>query len=548
MTATAAVLACLVLAALAAFQVLLVAGRPLGRFAWGGAHEVLPTRLRVGSAVSVVLYALFATVILDAAELTDVLPEAFSDVGIWVLTAYFALGTVMNAVSRSKPERLVMTPTALVLAVLCLCRCRDVRLDLYRSQEASLRHDSSRGVSMLRRSFARQVLRLSRWRTVGRVPSSGVLVGAPHTSNWDWVAMLLLMWGDGIQPRVLIKREAFHGPLAPLLRATGGIPLDRKNPGDTVRRLLSQAHDDEPFLLVLAAEGTRTKGTYWKSGFYWIAKQAGLPISLGFIDGPTRTIGFGPTFTPTGNVAADMDLVRAFYADKRGVHPERRTEPRLREEDSPRASGKGEAPVWVGRQTVPGPLRNAQAIGHVARWVAGHGRGGRPGEVVVQHGPGRVVLEQSDVRQRLVEAGDRPAVHLLVRSVAAVDAHHRGLVAVAVGVGRRATECLGPVGREALAVLRVETVAERVADHLVRHHPGMPRTGQPEQALVATRGLVHRVHVGQHGTGVRRTVGVHTTSPRLTIGCTWRLSPSCAGRRRLIPARRASGRELEQSR
>lgn len=112
-------LACVVLAALAVFQILLVAGRPLGRFAWGGAHEVLPTRLRVGSAVSVVLYGLLATVILDAAELTHLLPQAFSDVGIWVVTAYFAIGTVMNAMSRSKPERLLMTPTALTLAVLC---------------------------------------------------------------------------------------------------------------------------------------------------------------------------------------------------------------------------------------------------------------------------------------------------------------------------------------------------------------------------------------------------------------------------------------------
>lgn len=189
---------------------------------------------------------------------------------------------------------------------------------------------------MLRQSLTRAVLRLTGWRIVGRVPSSGILVGAPHTSNWDWVAMLLLMWGDGIQPRVLVKREAFRGPLAPLLRATGGIPLDRKHPGDTVRTLLSQAHGDEPFLLVLAAEGTRTKGTYWKSGFYRIAQQTGLPISLGFIDGPSRTLGFGPTFRPSDDVVADMDRVRAFYADKRGVHPERRTEPRLREEDLPR--------------------------------------------------------------------------------------------------------------------------------------------------------------------------------------------------------------------
>ena len=90
----------------------------------------------------------------------------------------------------------------------------------------------------------------------------------------------------------------------------------------------------EHFLLVLAAEGTRGKADFWKSGFYRIAQQTGLPIALGFIDGPTRTMGFGPTFLPTGDVSADMDRVRAFYADKHGIHPELRTEPRLREEET----------------------------------------------------------------------------------------------------------------------------------------------------------------------------------------------------------------------
>ena len=185
---------------------------------------------------------------------------------------------------------------------------------------------------MLRRAFARTVLRLVRWRTVGHVPRSGILVGAPHTSNWDWVAMLLLTWSDGVQARVLIKRELFRGPLAPLLRVTGGIPLDRSNPGETVRALLAAAEHDDRFLLVLAAEGTRGKGEYWKSGFYRMAQQTGLPVALGWIDGPSRTMGIGPTFTPTGDVAADMDLVRDFYADKRGIHPQNRTEPRLRDE------------------------------------------------------------------------------------------------------------------------------------------------------------------------------------------------------------------------
>jgi 1-acyl-sn-glycerol-3-phosphate acyltransferase len=91
-------------------------------------------------------------------------------------------------------------------------------------------------------------------------------------------------------------------------------------------------------LLIIAAEGTRKKADFWKSGFYRIAQQTGLPISMGFIDGPSRTVGFGPTFMPTGDVAADMDVIRAFYADKRGIRPELRTEPKLRTEN-PAAKG-----------------------------------------------------------------------------------------------------------------------------------------------------------------------------------------------------------------
>ncbi len=186
----------------------------------------------------------------------------------------------------------------------------------------------------MRKAMARLVLRLARWRTVGDIPSSGILVGAPHTSNWDWVAMWLLMWSGGVPPRVLIKAEIMRTPLGPLLRANGGISLDRQNPGAVVRDLVAEAKSGEPFLLIIAAEGTRKKVDYWKSGFYRIARQTGLPISMGFIDGPTRTLGFGPSFMPTGDVEADMDKVRSFYADKHGIHPELRTEPRLREEDA----------------------------------------------------------------------------------------------------------------------------------------------------------------------------------------------------------------------
>jgi 1-acyl-sn-glycerol-3-phosphate acyltransferase len=190
----------------------------------------------------------------------------------------------------------------------------------------------------MRSRLAALVLRAIRWTAVGEVPRTGVLVGAPHTSNWDFVMMLLIMWRGDVTPRVLMKKELFRGPLGWLLHRLGGLPLDRDNPGAMVRELVREARSGEPFLLILAAEGTRTKGEYWKSGFWRIARSANLPIALAFIDGPTRTAGFGPTITATDDVVADMDRVRAFYRDKRGIHPERRTEPRLREE---RGAGEG---------------------------------------------------------------------------------------------------------------------------------------------------------------------------------------------------------------
>ena len=185
---------------------------------------------------------------------------------------------------------------------------------------------------LVRRTFARVALRLSRWTTTGEVPRKGVLVGAPHTSNWDWVLTILLAWDSNVQIRLLVKDSFFKGPLGVLMRATGAVPLDRSNPGGTIRALLADAETDETFLLGLAAEGTRSKVDYWKSGFYRISQQTGLPITLAFVDGPSRTVGWGPTFPVTGDVGADMDRVRAFYADKQGIRPELATPPRLREE------------------------------------------------------------------------------------------------------------------------------------------------------------------------------------------------------------------------
>ena len=120
MIALAAVLVCLVLGALAVFQGLLVLGAPLGRFAWGGQYRVLPVSLRAGSLVSIIVYALIATVVLARADLVSPgIPDGVVRTLTWVVVAYFLLGIGLNLASRSKPERAVMSPLSAVLCALC---------------------------------------------------------------------------------------------------------------------------------------------------------------------------------------------------------------------------------------------------------------------------------------------------------------------------------------------------------------------------------------------------------------------------------------------
>lgn len=110
----------ILLGLLTLFQCLLVVGAPFGRFAWGGQHEVLPTKFRIGSAFSVVVYAFIATLIVSKTGVWQLIPQgSFLNISLWVVFSYLVLGVLMNAISRSKQERYTMTPVALVLAV-CL--------------------------------------------------------------------------------------------------------------------------------------------------------------------------------------------------------------------------------------------------------------------------------------------------------------------------------------------------------------------------------------------------------------------------------------------
>lgn len=190
---------------------------------------------------------------------------------------------------------------------------------------------------MLRRLLARIFWALSRWKLVSSPAPDRptVLIGAPHTSNWDFVLMLAIAWRLGIDFRWLGKKSLFAGWRGPIMRALGGIPVDRADPSRVVTDVVARIQAGDVFGLVVTPDGTRGSNTHWKSGFYRIAREAGMPLTLGFVDRTTMTTGLGPTIELTGAVSADMDRVRAFYADKSGFHPELRTEPRLREEDAP---------------------------------------------------------------------------------------------------------------------------------------------------------------------------------------------------------------------
>jgi 1-acyl-sn-glycerol-3-phosphate acyltransferase len=189
---------------------------------------------------------------------------------------------------------------------------------------------------MLRRLLSRVYWACSRW-TLSTEPAPTrptILLGVPHTSNWDFLLMLGIAGRLGIPVRWLGKASLFTGWRGPVMHWLGGIPVDRSDASRVVEDVVAQIHAGKVFGLVVTPEGTRGSGTYWKSGFYRIARETGLAVTLGYVDRTTMTTGLGPTIELTGDVRADMDVIRAFYADKSGLRPEFRTEPRLREEDA----------------------------------------------------------------------------------------------------------------------------------------------------------------------------------------------------------------------
>lgn len=175
------------------------------------------------------------------------------------------------------------------------------------------------------RWFGRTGLRLMRFRIVADLPDlkQFVVIGAPHTTNWDFVVAMLLLFTTGIRIHWLGKHTIFRWPFGGFMRALGGIPVDRRQAADIVGQAVAQFRTHERFALGLSPEGTRSRTERWKSGFYRIATTAGVPIILGVIDFRRRELRLGEVFHPTGDYEADLVRIRAIYRPDQAKYPEK---------------------------------------------------------------------------------------------------------------------------------------------------------------------------------------------------------------------------------
>lgn len=181
-------------------------------------------------------------------------------------------------------------------------------------------------VNTLFRLISLLILRLKGWQLSGQAPDAPryVMIAAPHTSNWDFPYTLMIAFALRLKIYWMGKHTLFPFGFGWLMRWLGGIPINRSAAGDSVRGTIEAfqeaAKRDQPLVIAIPPEGTRSHVSHWKTGFYYIAHGAGVPIALGFLDFGRKVGGIGPLFTPSGDIDADMPQIRAFYQDKKGCN------------------------------------------------------------------------------------------------------------------------------------------------------------------------------------------------------------------------------------
>ena len=173
--------------------------------------------------------------------------------------------------------------------------------------------------------LARFILRLFGWRVVDNLPPDNkyILVGAWHTSNWDFPLAILAMWGLGLKLHFIGKQELISGRLGFLMKRLGVIGVDRSTTVNFVQKIADLFKQHDELRIVIAAEGTRSQAEYWKTGFYYMALAAKVPIAFAFIDAKAKEVGIDGYFVPTGNREEDLHKVKLFFESKQGIKPKK---------------------------------------------------------------------------------------------------------------------------------------------------------------------------------------------------------------------------------
>lgn len=184
-------------------------------------------------------------------------------------------------------------------------------------------------------TLSKFLLFLLGWHLEKNIPDEKkiIIIGAPHTSNWDFPLTLLALSALGLKFSWIGKHTLFKWPVGILFRTIGGIPVNRKVRSVFLNEMVSAFAARDRLTLAIAPEGTRSKKDHWKAGFYNIAVRADIKICFGFIDYPSKTIGLGPTLVPSKDIVRDFEVIKEFYLTKTGKYPLKESTICLREKE-----------------------------------------------------------------------------------------------------------------------------------------------------------------------------------------------------------------------
>lgn len=181
-------------------------------------------------------------------------------------------------------------------------------------------------LSTFLRLISNLILLMVGWRVDGLLPDipKYILIGAPHTSNWDFVLFLGIIFHLKVNAKFMGKAELFRNPFGWFFYWCGGIPVDRKKSQGLVEQMVDACEKSEKFILTIAPEGTRHYVSEWKMGFYHIAKNAGIPLVMAVVDGGKKAVRVGQAFHLTENMDEDIKTIKGYFEGIVGVNPRKK--------------------------------------------------------------------------------------------------------------------------------------------------------------------------------------------------------------------------------